>query len=234
MSRQYVCTVCGYNMVGYYPDRCPFCGAPQERFITAEECSEKFTVAAARVNDYVTRLNSVPALGFEHAAYQLKTARGDIWIDCPSCFDRRLATVKYITFTHHHFLGASNLYRDYFSGEVHIHQADSSHRICGGFTFDRTFQEDFIEEGVEAYHVDGHTPGFTFYIFKDALFICDYVFYNQGSMRFNPFGPPGATRDGAKSINKIISTRKINDVCGVHYVAKYRDWKPLFDALLKT
>ncbi|MBI4334078.1 MAG: MBL fold metallo-hydrolase [Chloroflexi bacterium] len=234
MANQYVCTVCGYNMVGYHPDRCPFCGAPQERFITAEECSARFTVMSTRVNDYVTRLNSVPALGFEHAAYRIKTTDGEIWVDCPSCYDRRLEAVKYITFTHHHFLGASNRYREHFGAQVRIHQDDSSHRICKGFTFDRTFDKDAVEDGVESYHVDGHTPGFTFYVFKETLFICDYVFYNLGSMRFNPFGPAAATRDGGKRINEIIGSRKIEDVCGVHYVAKYKDWKPLFDKLLAT
>ena len=33
-KEQYVCLVCGFNMVGYYPDKCPFCGVSKEEFIT--------------------------------------------------------------------------------------------------------------------------------------------------------------------------------------------------------
>jgi len=43
-NEQYVCTVCGFNMVGYHPDFCPFCDAPKEKFITSEECSARFIV----------------------------------------------------------------------------------------------------------------------------------------------------------------------------------------------
>ncbi len=57
-KEQYVCLVCGYNMVGFHPETCPFCGAGQERFITADECSARYRVAATPVNEKVTRLNS--------------------------------------------------------------------------------------------------------------------------------------------------------------------------------
>ncbi|MEE9605187.1 MAG: MBL fold metallo-hydrolase, partial [Candidatus Scalindua sp.] len=40
-KEQYVCTVCGFNMVGYYPDECPFCGALREKLITSEECAAR-------------------------------------------------------------------------------------------------------------------------------------------------------------------------------------------------
>ncbi len=112
---QYVCTVCGYNMVGYHPTRCPFCGAVRERFITSEECSRRFQVKGTPVNENVTRLNSVPALGIEHAAYRVETEGRAFWIDCPSSFDRDLKPVDVLMFTHHHFLGASNQYREFFS-----------------------------------------------------------------------------------------------------------------------
>ncbi len=32
MVEQYVCTVCGFNMVEHYPSKCPFCGASQDKF----------------------------------------------------------------------------------------------------------------------------------------------------------------------------------------------------------
>ncbi len=234
MEMQYVCTVCGYDMVGYHPSICPFCGASQTKFITAEECSARFRVSVTPVTDRVDRLSSVPALGYEHAAYRLATDDGDIWIDCPSCFDTRLKPVRCITFTHHHFLGASNLYRRHFSTRLRIHEDDASHRICRGFIFDQTFWEDFSENGLEAYHVDGHTPGFTFYIFEDSLFLCDYVFYNQRSMRLNPFGPEEETETAARRLQKMIASRKISRVCGYNYVADYPEWARAFGGLLDS
>jgi hypothetical protein len=33
----YVCQVCGYNMAGYLPNPCSFCGALKERFHIMEE-----------------------------------------------------------------------------------------------------------------------------------------------------------------------------------------------------
>ena len=57
---QYVCLVCGFNMIGFHPDRCPFCGAASSHFITADECSARFKVTSTPVHDRVTRLNSDP------------------------------------------------------------------------------------------------------------------------------------------------------------------------------
>ena len=227
---QYVCLVCGFNMVGFYPETCPFCGAAKEHFITAEECSARFRVVATPVSGKVTRLNSRPALGIEHAAYRIETGDGACWIDCPSSFDDSLQPVDTIIFTHHHFLGASNLYRNLFSAEVRIHRDDSIHKICRPFTFDRTFDENFTHQGVEAYHVDGHTPGFTFYIFEEILFICDYVFLDNGGMKYNPFGPADRTIAGGRRIREIIDGRKLSTVCGYNYVIGYADWKRRLDA----
>ena len=58
-------------MIGFHPDTCPFCGARKEWFITAEECSAGFKVVSTPVNEKVAKLNSQPALGYEHAAYRL-------------------------------------------------------------------------------------------------------------------------------------------------------------------
>ena len=165
---QYVCTVCGFNMVGYYPEYCPFCGAHQRNFITSEECSARYKVQGTRVNDKVTSLRSVPSLGLEHAAYRIETNGSAYWIDCPSCFDASLDPVESVIFTHHHFLGASNLYRDLFPARVGINRLDSLHDISKSFTFDDLFTGSFSIGEIEAYHIAGHTPGFTFYIFEDA------------------------------------------------------------------
>jgi len=227
---QYVCLVCGFNMIGFHPDDCPFCGAGKAHFITAEECSARFRVLATPVNGKVTRLNSHPALGIEHAAYRIETGRSVCWIDCPSSFDTSLQRADTIFFTHHHFLGASNLYREHFAAEVRIHHDDSVHEICRPFTFDGTFEGNFVHHGIESFHVDGHTPGFTFYIFEEMLFICDYVFLDGDGMKYNPFGPADRTVAGGHHIREILGGRKLSTVCGYNYVIGYADWKRRFDA----
>ncbi len=232
-KEQYVCTACGFNMIGYYPENCPFCGAPREKFLTSEECSTKFKVKGTPVKEKVTRLNSVPALGLEHAAYRIERGTRAFWIDCPSSFDKSLKPADVITFTHHHFLGASNQYRRLFPSEVRIHRLDSTHGICQAFTFDKAFEQDFTDHGIEAFHIGGHTPGFTLYLWEDVLFICDYVFLRGDEMTFNPFGPGRETREGGKKIGHIIEGRKITKVCGYNYVADYLAWKEDFEELLK-
>jgi glyoxylase-like metal-dependent hydrolase (beta-lactamase superfamily II) len=227
---QHVCLVCGFNMIGFYPDHCPFCGATNKHFISAEECSTRFKVASTPVNDRVTRLNSVPPLGLEHAAYHIETDGGSCWIDCPSSFDPSLKRADSIFFTHHHFLGASNLYREHFGAKVNIHHDDSVHEICRPFPFDVLFQDNFVHHSIEAFHVDGHTPGFTFYIFEETLFICDYVFLDGDSMKYNPFGPAGLTVSGGSRIRQILNGRKLSEVCGYNYVIGYDEWNRRFAA----
>jgi hypothetical protein len=229
-KEQYVCLVCGFNMIGFHPDTCPFCGAKKDRFITAEECSARFKVVGTRVNEKVTRLNSQPSLGFEHAAYRIETGGKACWIDCPSSFDSSLPKADTILFTHHHFLGASNLYREHFDARVYIHQADSNHEICRPFSFDETFTQDFNHLGIQAFQVDGHTPGFTFFIFEETLFICDYVFLEGDAMKFNPFGSLERTIAGGRRIREHLEGRKVAQVCGYNYVIDYPDWQRRFEA----
>ncbi len=231
-GEQYVCTVCGYNMAGYLPDNCPFCGATKDHFITSQECSSRYKVVEIPVTDNVSRLNSYPGLGLEHAAYRIRTVKKTYWIDCPSCFDQSLPPMDTIMFTHFHFLGASNQYREHFSSSVRIHDADSKFKLCRGFTFDKTFPSHFKESGIEAYHVDGHTPGFTCYFFEDVFFICDYVFYGSREMTFNPFGPGSKTVVGGFRIRELLRGRDINKVCGVDYVVDFNEWLEEFDNLL--
>ncbi len=45
-DNQYVCTICGFNMIGDYPEYSPVCGAPNTVFLTSEECSNKYSVKA--------------------------------------------------------------------------------------------------------------------------------------------------------------------------------------------
>lgn len=60
--QQWVCKVCGYNMIGEMPEICPFCGARHDKFVTSEEAEQTYLVTPHRVNDYVTQLLSVPRL----------------------------------------------------------------------------------------------------------------------------------------------------------------------------
>ncbi len=221
----YVCLVCGYNMVGYYPERCPFCGAVRKNFITAGECSDRYRIIEAPVTDQVTRLNSHPSLGLEHAAYRIETGAKKVMVDCPSSFDPNLAPVDTITFTHHHFLGASNLYRSHVKAEVSIHRRDSENVLTRGFIFDRVFHRAFDADGLEAYPIDGHTAGFTFYLYGEVLFVCDYVFVRGDQVRrFNPFGPREDTLRGALRMREILVGREIGQVCGYNYVMDYEPW----------
>ncbi|MFQ5441643.1 MAG: MBL fold metallo-hydrolase [Thermodesulfobacteriota bacterium] len=229
---QYVCLVCGFNMIGFHPDNCPFCNSTSDNFITAKECSKRFKVTAAKVTDRVTCLRSVPPLGLEHSAYRVEAGERSFWIDSPSSFNEDLEPVKSILFTHHHFLGASNLYREKFGARVYIHRLDSLHEIARPFTFDKTFEAGFTAGGLEAFPIDGHTPGFTFYIHAEVLFICDYVFIKDGAMRFNPFGPADKTRAGGHAARKILEGRDLKTVCGFNYFTDFPGWWEMFTELL--
>ena len=229
---QYVCLVCGYNMVGDYPETCPFCGASRNNFITATECSKRFKVIATPVNERVVRLHSVPPLGFEHAAYKIDTGTNIVWIDCPSTFDTTLKPADIITFTHHHFLGASTLYQEAFASRLRIHQYDSAFDLCRGYSFDQLFEDDHEINAIQAYHIDGHTPGFTCYLYGQTLFVCDYVFYDTQRMTYNPFGPRNKTEEGGRKIKQLVEDKEIIKVCGYNYIADFPDWLKEFNKLL--
>ncbi|MGY6274299.1 rubredoxin-like domain-containing protein [Methylomonas sp. MgM2] len=231
-TRQWVCLQCGYNMIGDMPDVCPFCGAKHDRFMAWDEAEKTFRVTPTPVNSYTTQLLSVPKLGLEHAAYRVETAAGAVWIDAPSAFNRDLTPVDAILFTHRHFLGACNQYRRIWDAEVWLHELDAKHRLVALFDIDRRFSEDFSAYNIEAHHVGGHTPGFTFYIYRDTLFICDYIFLEAGEMCFNPYGPADETYQQAKQIYGIVEDRELETVCGYNYVASFADWMPLFERLV--
>lgn len=229
---QFVCQKCGYNMIGYYPKLCPFCGASNENFITAEECSKRYKIISSNVNDNISCLNSYPSLGLEHSAYSIKINNNRIWIDCPSTFNEDLDPMDKILFTHHHFLGASNLYRGYYTAFVWIHENDSKHSLVKNYHFDRKFTQNFKLSGIEAFHIDGHTSGFTFYIFENVIFVCDYLIKMGESLSLNPYSPLQLMREGAMKLREIIKNRKIEIVCGVNYVMEYQIWKKEFINLL--
>ena len=220
-------------MVDHLPDNCPFCGAGSKNFITAEECSRRYKVVGTPVNERVTLLNSSPSFGLEHAAYKVETGEGVLMIDCPSTFDPTIPPLDHIIFTHHHFLGASNLYRSEFGAKVQIHRLDSDNELTRGFIFDDLFERGFMEIGLEAYPIDGHTPGFTFYLFEDVLFICDYIFMKKGRVsKFNRFGPAEKTAAGGQRLLDLLSRRTISTVCGYNYVTDFPEWVNGVEGLL--
>lgn len=224
LKEQYVCKSCGYNLIGYYPEFCPFCGASYVNFITAEECSQKYSIVSTKINNKIDRLNSYPKLGLEHSAYCIKIKSKNFWIDSPSTFSKDLELMDKILFTHHHFLGASNLYRAYYTTFIWIHKKDSEHPIASKHPFDKKFEHDFNIEGIESHIINGHTPGFTFYIFEDVLFICDYFFLKKERLILNPYGPAHSTMKGLKKIKEILRNRNIKTVCGYNYVLDYNNW----------
>lgn len=233
-NEQYVCTVCGFNIIGHFPERCPFCGALNTKFITAEVCSENYKVLQTKVTDKIFRLNSTPSLGLEHTAYSVKVDDQIIWIDCPSTFNNSFEKIDKILFTHHHFLGASNLYRGYNTAFVWIHIEDSKHAMSQKHPFDNKFDTDFDLLEFKAFHINGHTPGFTFYIYEDAVFVCDYVSLWEGKMKFNPYGPYKNTIEGGKLIRKLLKNGHYQIVCGIDYVVDFSEWISLFDDLLNS
>lgn len=231
-TEQWVCLPCGYNMIGEMPDVCPFCGARHEQFMRWDEVEKTYRVTTHPVHDKVSQLLSVPKLGLEHAAYRIETEDGAVWIDSPSAFNRELTPVKAILFTHHHFMGASNQYRCLWNTEIWLHDLDAKHRLAAPFDIDQRFGDDFVAYGIEAYHIGGHTPGFTFYIYHDVLFICDYVFLTEAGLRFNPYGPEQETRKQAKRIQQIIKNRSLKTVCGYNYITNFVDWLREFESLI--
>jgi hypothetical protein len=219
-------------MVNYYPEFCPFCGASNDKFITAEDGSQRYRIMSSKVNDQVNRLNSYPNIGLEHSAYCLNIEGRNIWIDCPSIFSKDLEPMDKIIFTHNHFLGAANLYRGYYTTFIWIHKKDSEHPLAAHHPFDKKFEQDFKIMGIDAFHIGGHTPGFTSYIFEKTLFICDYVLLRNQKFILNPYGPISKTMEGAQDLKNFIKSKDLKYVCGVNYVMDYQKWKTKFLTLI--
>ena len=230
--QQWVCTACGYNMIGEKPEVCPFCRSRDDKFMTWDEAEKTYRVTPHQVNDCVTQLISVPRLGLEHAAYRLETNDGAVWIDCPSAFNRDLEPVEAIYFTHKDFMGASNQYRDLWDAKVYLHVNDAEHPLAEQFTVDKKNYGDFTDRGIEAFYIGGHTPGFTIYIYGKVLFICDYVYPPGPSMQFNPFGPKNKTRKRASRILDLVSERSLDVVCGYNFITEFDSWREDFQHLL--
>lgn len=232
-ASQHVCTAYGYNMIGPKPAACPFCGAGAAAFLTDAACSARYRVTASAVAPGITRLNSVPPLGIEHAAYRIEADGANVWIDCPSSFNADALAAQVIAFTHKDFLGASNQYRAAFGAEVWIHAADAVHPLARPFPFDRRFDTDFEAHGIAAKHIGGHSPGFTAYRFGDTLFACDLVFDRGSRTRFNPYGQ--GARGAAEAARRLLAwlgRDELARVCGWNYVSDYAGWRDRVAALV--
>lgn len=230
---QWVCKVCGYNMIGERPDVCPFCGARHEEFLTSEEAARTYRVTPTIVAPGVTQLMSVPRLGFEHAAYRVETDRGAVWIDCPSAFNCELEPVEAILFTHKDFMGASNQYRALWDAQIYIHLLDAVNPLARQFPVDNAFGGDFKRGSLEAFHIGGHSPGFTMYVHDDVLFACDYVFPPGPGMRLNPYSDQREIRLRGTRVLDITEGRGISKVCGFDYVADFPAWRNDFARALE-
>lgn len=231
-KRQWVCTVCGYNMIGKQPDHCPFCSSPRKNFVSAATASRRYRVTPKWVTEEVSRLKCIPRLGLEHAAYRIDAEGGSVLIDCPSAFNRSLEPVDSIMFTHKDFIGAANQYRDAWGAEVWLHEADAELSEVSKHSVDHRFSGNIDRFGVEGIHIGGHSPGFTVYVWQDVLFVCDYVYPPGPAMKLNPHGPRGATRDGAGRLVDVVSSRLLKTVCGYNYVTDFVSWRKAFMRLV--
>jgi glyoxylase-like metal-dependent hydrolase (beta-lactamase superfamily II) len=121
------------------------------------------------------------------------------------------------------FLDASNQYWRFWNAKIWLHEQDAKHRLVTLFDIDQRVDGDFSHRGIEAYHIGGHTPGFTVYIYQDVLFICDFLFLTASSMQFNPYGPDSETRKQAQRIYQFVATKSLKTVCGYNYIANFID-----------
>jgi hydroxyacylglutathione hydrolase len=224
-GKQWVCTRCGYNMIGARPGQCPFCGARHKEMLASAAISRRYKVSSTPVNSTVAQLKSSPRLGLEHAAYRIDAEGGSVWIDCPSSFNRDLAAVDAILFTHKDFIGAANQYAKLWGSEVWLHGDDAEISEVSRHSVDHAFTDDFEKFGVQGIHIGGHSPGFTVYIWQDTLFVCDYVYPPGAGMKLNPHGDRDATREGAGKLADVIAGRQLTTVCGYNYVADFVDWQ---------
>ena len=114
-----------------------------------------------------------------------------------------------------------------------IHKRDAENPLARPFPFDNLFEGGFSADGISAHHVNGHTPGFTVYLFEEALFVCDLVVTRSAKMRFNPYGDPEGIREAGHKLDRLLQGRSIRLVCGYKDVVDYNEWKPRFDQLLR-
>jgi hypothetical protein len=113
---------------------------------------------------------------------------------------------------------------------VRIHQADSRHEICRRFTFDDLFAQEFTHHGIEAFHIDGHTPGFTIYNLRGDAVHLRLRLPRRRQLEIQPYGPADRTSPEGAASARFSTGRQLAAVCGYNYVIDYADWWRRFEA----
>jgi len=224
-----ICNGCGFNATTTAPAHCPLCGTPGNRFLSEQKAAQRSNIKVSNINHRITRLK---AEGLGTSAYRLETSAGSVWIDCLPVFNEAVAPVDAILFTHRDFMGATDRYQQAWHAETWLHRVEQSHPLAQDHHITHGFDDNFCRGDLEAFVIGGHTPGFTVYLHKDALFVCDLVLGQDDLMRFNAAGSPEANLDAATRLNALLRRRKIRVVCGYNSVTDFRSWQNAFKKLL--
>ncbi len=118
--------------------------------------------------------------------------------------------------------------------EMHLHELDASHLLARNHPVDIVFQGDFKRGSLEAYHIAGHTPGFTVYIHNELLLICDYAFPRGPEIRLNPAKGDGTIREGGQGVLEITDIRGLKKVCSYNYITNFESWRKDFSRAVYT
>ncbi|UDQ97508.1 MBL fold metallo-hydrolase [Lentisphaerota bacterium WC36G] len=237
MVNQYVCKVCGYNIIGSIPHKCPFCGCNRSHFITATECSDLYCLTEKRISKKILMLKTKPKLGLSHAAYAVETLNGEVWVDCPACFENNTRMPKAICFTHHHFMGACNLYQRESCCEVYIQEEELQFSIAKPFlpTITHVMTGNFWAYcELQALRIAGHTPGFTVFFLDDVCFCCDIVLLdNKKGDSLNTFS--SSKEEVVEAVKHLIfecDNRGVNLICAYNSTFDYHEWRERTQRLL--
>lgn len=105
--------------------------------------------------------------------------------------------------------------------------------LASAFPVDDSFTGDFTFQGIDAFHIGGHTEGFTVYFHNDVLFACDYAFPGNKAMRLNPFTDKAPMVAKGDRLLNLVRERKPRIVTGFNYVVDGADWTGWFETAMK-
>jgi len=167
--KQYVCTVCGFNLVGFHPAHCPFAGPPREKFPHlggvlgplpggGQPGDRPGHPASMQRRPSVS--NTPPTAWRPGKTY---------WIELP----RRPLTRSQARRRHHvhpsPFSGGLESVPGTLGAKVRIQEGDSDHELCRRFHLRyQIFGPDFSEDGIEACHLGGPYPRI-YHVFFSAI-----------------------------------------------------------------
>ena len=156
-------------------------------------------------------------------AYRLHTRQGAIWIDCPSQFESGLTPVDAIFFSQRDFTGAAADYHRHWGSRLYMNRHDASYHK--ELPFEETPRGNFSLGELQAFHIGGHTPGFTVYRFHKLLFVCDLLFSLDTSFTLNSLGRRDAMHAAARRLLRQIRHQDIQLVCGYNYAIDFKHWQ---------